>query len=575
MVGKDIGNYRIISLIGKGGMGSVWLAEDKKLKRKVALKLISEEFSSSPQVVKRFKVEAIAQARLNHPNIIQIYSFEDKGKHKYIVIEYIDGISLSDAIKRDGKFPLKKAIAIFEEILSAMEYAHKNGIIHRDIKPANIILKKDGHPKIGDFGIAKVKGIEGLTKAGSAIGTPIYSSPEQITGKKIDKRTDIYSLGILFYEMLTGRPPFSKKGKSFVEIAKMQLNVKPLPPSKLVKSIPEQIDHIIMKCLEKSPDKRYQNVEDIKKDLLKIKKRLEGPKRELNINFDGLFSRFKNLKIPTFNKLGIFLKGIKIKKPFKILGKISVANIDDRKKKLVFIAIGLFFFIIILIAILIGGTIGRGDVVVGSSPNYTKKASPLPEIIVNKKYTIGQIQEKVVNGIKSLSKKQYAKIKELFKEKKYRKLASYTESLIKKGYRTYNLYLARARAYLYMKEYEKAGKLYLNLFRIYRKVDFIGSYGDYDGILKLSRKTISFLPEKKKKRLKINLKVIKKKKEKKGFKLPINSVKIKIKKPYLLAKYRLELKSKKEKYKVILKANKKDQLKVFVKIFEAIKGGKI
>jgi serine/threonine protein kinase len=194
MIGDIIGNYRVLKKLGEGGMGTVYLARDLSLEREVALKIISPELARNPSLMARFRVEAIAQAKLNHTNITVIHSFDQQKDIYYIVMEFVDGKTLKQVVREKGKIPLKEAADIFSQILQAVAYAHSRGIVHRDIKPSNIFLTKEHIVKIGDFGIAKVEGIDGLTRIGSTLGSPHYSSPEQVMGKKTDARTDVYSL---------------------------------------------------------------------------------------------------------------------------------------------------------------------------------------------------------------------------------------------------------------------------------------------------------------------------------------------------------------------------------------------
>ncbi len=262
MIGKIIGNYKILSKIGEGGMGAVYLAKDLTLEREVALKIIAPRLAKNPKLMARFKIEAIAQARLTHPNVVTIYSFEQVGDLYFIVMEYIEGQSLKSLIK-SGQLDIPRAVEIFKQVLSGVAFAHSKGVIHRDIKPANVLITKTGIAKIGDFGIAKLEGVEGLTKAGTSLGTPLYSAPEQILGKKVDQRADIYSLGVMFFEMLTGRPPFISETGSDYEIQKAHIEKKPPRPSSLNPEIPPALDRIVLKCLEKNPDRRYSSVEEL------------------------------------------------------------------------------------------------------------------------------------------------------------------------------------------------------------------------------------------------------------------------------------------------------------------------
>ncbi|GEM_PF-3551809 len=264
MIGKIIGNYKILSKIGEGGMGAVYLAKDLTLEREVALKIIAPRLAKNPKLMARFKIEAVAQARLTHPNVVTIYSFEQVGDLYFIVMEYIDGESLKSLIK-SGKLDIPRAVEIFKQVLSGVAFAHSKGVIHRDIKPANVLITKTGIAKIGDFGIAKLEGVEGLTKAGTSLGTPLYSAPEQILGKKVDHRADIYSLGVMFFEMLTGRPPFVSETGSDYEIQKAHIEKRPPRPSSLNPEIPPVLDRIVLKCLEKNPDKRYSSAEELRR----------------------------------------------------------------------------------------------------------------------------------------------------------------------------------------------------------------------------------------------------------------------------------------------------------------------
>ena len=270
MIGDVIGNYRILKKLGEGGMGIVYLARDMTLEREVALKIISTELARNPGLMARFRVEAIAQAKLNHHNITSIHSFDQEKNNYYIVMEYVNGKTLKAIIKEKEQIPLPEALNIFSQILTGIAYAHSQGVVHRDIKPSNIFLDEHHTVKIGDFGIAKVKGIEGLTKMGATVGSPLYSSPEQLMGKKIDARTDVYSLGITLYEMLTGQLPFKPTDDSDYKIIKEAIEAKPRKPSELDSSIPAAVDEIIMKSLAKSPGDRFQGVKEFEQAVAQL-----------------------------------------------------------------------------------------------------------------------------------------------------------------------------------------------------------------------------------------------------------------------------------------------------------------
>jgi serine/threonine-protein kinase len=264
MIGKILGNCRILKKLGEGGMGSVYLARDLTLEREVALKIIAPELARRPGLMARFRVEAIAQARLNHSHIVTIHSFDQEKDIYYIVMEYVDGKTLKAVIKEKGSLPAAQALPIFLQVLDGIAYAHSQGVVHRDIKPSNIFLTIHQTAKIGDFGIAKVEGIEGLTRVGTTLGSPVYSSPEQLLGKKVDERTDVYSLGITLYRMLTGAPPFKAPEGSDYELIKQTIDAVPQKPSAVNPAIPAPVDAVVMKSIAKDPGQRFQHVKEFK-----------------------------------------------------------------------------------------------------------------------------------------------------------------------------------------------------------------------------------------------------------------------------------------------------------------------
>jgi serine/threonine protein kinase len=260
MIDQTVLHYKIIEELERGGMGVVYLAEDTKLERKVAIKFLPRHIAGSSEEKERFKIEAKAAAALNHPNIAIIYAIEESDNQLFIVMEYIDGEELKDKIKA-GQLTTKETIEIATQIADGLEAAHKKGIVHRDIKSQNIMITDDGKVKIMDFGLAKVgKGIQ-LTQIGSTFGTIAYMSPEQTKGEQVDHRSDIWSFGVVLYEMLTGDLPF--KGDYEQAIVYSILNEEP----ELENNISEGLKLIINKVLEKNPNDRYQNIKDLVSDL--------------------------------------------------------------------------------------------------------------------------------------------------------------------------------------------------------------------------------------------------------------------------------------------------------------------
>lgn len=249
--------YRIVRIIGVGGMAVVFEAVDTVMKRTVAVKMLKEEIAGDAQAVKRFINESRAVSMLSHPNIVSIYDVSVRDDLKYIVMERVDGITLKNYMNSRGPLPPKEIMNYTAQILRALDHAHSKGIIHRDIKPQNIMLLKNGKIKVADFGIAKLPNAETVTMTDKAIGTVYYISPEQASGKKIDPRSDIYSLGVVMYEMATGKLPFV--ADSPVSVALMQVNNQPRPPREILPSVPPGVEAMILTAMEKDPDKRFQS----------------------------------------------------------------------------------------------------------------------------------------------------------------------------------------------------------------------------------------------------------------------------------------------------------------------------
>ena len=258
--------YRIIKKIASGGMADVFLGDDLKLNRKVAIKILAANYAGDKNFVARFKSEAQILARLNHPNIVQVYDWGEFNSSYFICMEYVEGESLKEIIEKKGPMPPETVVDYAIQISNALLMAHKNNLIHRDIKPQNILVTTEGKVKVTDFGIAKSLATD-ITKTLNIMGTVHYISPEQARGEILDHRTDIYSMGIVLYEMLTADVPF--RGGSSIDISLKHINERPLKPSELMENIPEKLEKIIMHCLEKNPMDRYPTVRELTGDLQK------------------------------------------------------------------------------------------------------------------------------------------------------------------------------------------------------------------------------------------------------------------------------------------------------------------
>jgi eukaryotic-like serine/threonine-protein kinase len=306
LVGELIRYYRIESLIGVGGMGEVYLARDERLGRKVALKLLSKRLTADETQLSRFKTEARSASALNHPNILTVYEIGAEGNRQFIATEFIEGTTLRASLA-SGKMNLHSALEIAVQVASALAAAHETGVVHRDIKPENIMLRPDGYAKVLDFGIAKLTeqrpasdhyelGTTAVlqTRPGLVLGTAHYMSPEQTRGQKVDARSDIWSLGVVLYEMIGGIPPF--RGETPSDCIASILRTEPPPLSDVLSDVPLKLESILQKALRKNRDQRYQTIKEMLADLRNLKGESEGPSPQIKARGESIVSKIKGHK---------------------------------------------------------------------------------------------------------------------------------------------------------------------------------------------------------------------------------------------------------------------------------------
>ena len=269
--------YEIIEELGKGGMGRVYRVEDAKLKQEVALKLIKPEIASDKKTIERFRNELKTARMIAHKNVCRMFDFGESEGARFITMEYVSGEDLKSFIRRSGQLTVGTTIRIAKQVCEGLSEAHRLGVVHRDLKPSNIMIDKEGNARIMDFGIAHSLEAKGITGAGVMIGTPEYMSPEQVEGKEVDQRLDIYSLGVILYEMLTGRVPF--EGDTPFVIGVKHKSEVPKNPKEYNAQIPNDLSHLILKCLEKDKEKRYQSASEVRSELIKIEKGIPATER--------------------------------------------------------------------------------------------------------------------------------------------------------------------------------------------------------------------------------------------------------------------------------------------------------
>ncbi len=281
---NQLGRYEVLGELGQGAMGIVYKAKDPLIDRIVAIKTInlSMAMEEKEEYEGRFYQEAKAAGRLSHPNIVTIYDVGKSGEVAYIAMEFLQGRELRDIMNDSGSLPVDQVVDIVVQVAKGLAYAHEHDIVHRDVKPSNIMIVRDGHVKITDFGIARMASSAVRTQTGMVLGSPKYMSPEQVMGKAIDQRSDIFSLGVMLYEMLTGVAPFA--GENVNAIMYQTLNAVPAPPNTLNQSVPEMLNFIVAKALAKSLDDRYQNAKDFADDLKACRDTLPRSKTQIDIS---------------------------------------------------------------------------------------------------------------------------------------------------------------------------------------------------------------------------------------------------------------------------------------------------
>lgn len=269
------GRYHLVEPLARGGMAAVWIADDPVLSRRVAVKILREDLAANEATRARFRHEAISAARLNHPNVVATYDTGDDDGTAYIVMELIDGPTVRQLLREQGRLPIGEAIRIGTQVAEALEAAHRAGIVHRDVKPPNVLVPPEGPVKVTDFGIAKASGSDDLTRTGTVMGTARYLAPEQVNGQPTDARTDVYALGLLLYEMLCGQPPFG--GDTDVATAMARLTTTAPSIRAQRPNVPQSLDDVVHRCLARDPARRFASAADARAALAAVRPDPKGP----------------------------------------------------------------------------------------------------------------------------------------------------------------------------------------------------------------------------------------------------------------------------------------------------------